>query len=66
MLTIVVLSGPLQGKKHDESGVLDISEEEALAKVEKTLKDVKSHYTRAESALKKFYEEGEGGEAAGA
>ncbi|CAO1613347.1 unnamed protein product [Parajaminaea phylloscopi] len=47
------------GKLHDESGVLDITEKEALQKVEKTLQDVKTSYTKAEGALKKFYDEGE-------
>lgn len=46
-----------QGKLHDESGVMDISREEALKKVAKTLGDVKKDYKSAEAALKKFYEE---------
>lgn len=50
-----------QGKLHDESGVLDISETDALEKVERTLKDVKSSYTKAEGVLKKFYEDEEAG-----
>lgn len=45
------------GKQHDEAGVLDISREEALKRVAKTLEDVKKHYTSAEKALKKFYED---------
>ncbi|CAO1623627.1 unnamed protein product [Jaminaea pallidilutea] len=49
------------GKLHDESGVLDISETDALEKVERTLKDVKSSYTKAEGVLKKFYEDEEAG-----
>lgn len=57
-------SAPLddkQGKLHDESGVLDISETDALEKVERTLKDVKNSYTKAEGVLKKFYEDEEAG-----
>ncbi|CAO1632969.1 unnamed protein product [Sympodiomycopsis kandeliae] len=45
------------GKLHDESGVMDISREEALKKVGKTLEGVKKDYVTAEAALKKFYEE---------
>lgn len=36
---------------------MDISREEALKKVAKTLGDVKKDYKSAEAALKKFYEE---------
>lgn len=36
---------------------MDISREEALKKVAKTLEDVKKHYVSAEAALRKFYEE---------
>ena len=57
---------PRQGKLHDEAGVMDITKEEALDKVEKTLKDVKTNYSKAEAALRQFYgsegEEGEAGE----
>lgn len=45
------------GKQHDEAGVMDISREEALKRVQKTLEDVKSAYTVAEGHLKKFYED---------
>lgn len=56
--TLSPLSLPAtQGKLHDESGVMDITREEALEKVQKTLKAVKEDYTVAEAALKKFYEE---------
>lgn len=36
---------------------MDISREEALKKVGKTLEGVKKDYVTAEAALKKFYEE---------
>lgn len=37
---------------------MDVTREEALAGVKKTLEGVKTDYTYAEAALKKFYEEG--------
>ncbi|PWN18785.1 histidine-phosphotransfer domain, HPT domain-containing protein, partial [Microstroma glucosiphilum] len=45
------------GKLHDESGVEDISREEALSKLQTTIKDVKARYQDAEAVLKKFYED---------
>lgn len=46
------------GKRHDEDGVLDLSEEVAMEKITATLKDVKVQYKEAEKALKGFYAEG--------
>ncbi|EPQ27866.1 uncharacterized protein PFL1_04610 [Pseudozyma flocculosa PF-1] len=56
------------GKRHDEDGVSDLSEEVAMQKITHTLQEVKVQYKEAERALKGFYdeddedEEGEEGE----
>lgn len=41
---------------------MDITKEEALEKVQKTLKDVKTNYSKAEVALRQFYGGGDGEE----
>lgn len=45
------------GKCHGEDGVSDLSKDEALEKLTKTLRDVKVQYREAAKALKAFYDE---------
>lgn len=47
------------GKCHGEDGVSDLSKEEALERLTRTLTDVKVQYKEAAKALKAFYDEGD-------
>ncbi|PWN51702.1 histidine-phosphotransfer domain, HPT domain-containing protein [Violaceomyces palustris] len=45
------------GKRHDEDGISELTEEVAMQKITDTLSEVKVQYKEAEKALKSFYAE---------
>lgn len=51
------------GKKVDEDGITELSEDAALSKLTTTLTDVKGQYKEAEETLRRFYDDlGDDGE----